>query len=82
VANNLSLAVAIADAASAAPENPENIAAAAETLTVCYPESDASLSEIVDAIRDQRDRSLTVWGRHRASPEKPGIRGGLAGFGR
>ena len=81
MANNLSLAVAIADAASAAPENPENIAAAAETLTVCYPESDASLSEIVDAIRDQRDRSLPVW-RSIAPHPKPGIQDGFAGFGR
>lgn len=60
VPNNLALAVDIADAASLAPERPENIVSAAKTLTACHPESDARLEDIENAIRDQCDENLPM----------------------
>jgi hypothetical protein len=58
MANNLDLAVAIADAGCMGPEKPHNVRSAALTLTACYPESDASVAEICAAIRDQSSRNL------------------------
>jgi hypothetical protein len=60
VANNLDLAVEIADAARNGLERPENVVPAARTLTACHPEADASLENIADAIRDQWDEALPV----------------------
>jgi hypothetical protein len=68
--NNLALAIEIADAASLAPERPENILSAAKTLTACHPESDARLEDIENAIRDQRDESLPMRACHTPLPKE------------
>jgi len=54
MANNLPLAVAIADAARVGRGPSQSVGDAARAFTACHPESDASLSDISAAIRDQR----------------------------
>jgi hypothetical protein len=54
MANNLLLAVAIADAARVNSGTPQKVSDAARTLTAHHPESDATVSDISAAIRDQR----------------------------
>lgn len=53
MANNLPLAVDIADAAAIKPETSDNAYAAARTLLACHPEADASLNEICAAVMAQ-----------------------------
>jgi hypothetical protein len=58
MANNLPLAVAIADAASMSSGRAQNVGAAARNLDACHPESDATVSDISAAILDQRTGRL------------------------
>jgi hypothetical protein len=55
MANNLPLAVAIADIARMTPGNTESVGTDACALTHRHPESDFNLSDISAALRDQHE---------------------------